>query len=368
MNIAEIHLFQHELPVRNGPYIMSQTTVHSLTTTLVKVVTDTGLTGWGETCPVGPTYAPSHSAGAYAALAAMAPDLIGVRADAPLILHRAMDGLLNGHSYAKAALDIAIYDLIGKHLGVSVADLLGGALTNRVPSYYAASVGAPDEVARIAAEKQAEGYPRLQIKLGGREVAEDIAVIKKVWEAVGPTMRLAVDGNRGWSTRDVIHLSQACRDIPFVLEQPCDTLEELAMIRPRIHHPLYVDEGGTDINTIIRILGEGLADGFGMKLTRIGGLQKMVTFRELCSARHVPHTCDDSWGGDIIAAACVHVGATVQPRLLEGVWLAQPYIENSYDEVSPVKIVDGHITVPEGPGLGVLPDESLFGSPVASYA
>ena len=57
----------------------------------------------------------------------------------------------------------------------------------------------------------------------------------------------------------------------------------------------------------------------------------------------------------------------MQPRLLEGVWLAQPYIEGHYDTVNPVRIVDGHIALPEGPGLGVLPDEALFGAPVASY-
>ena len=55
------------------------------------------------------------------------------------------------------------------------------------------------------------------------------------------------------------------------------------------------------------------------------------------------------------------------PRLLEGVWLAQPYIEGHYDPANPVKIVDGHITLPKGPGLGVNPDAALFGAPVASF-
>jgi L-alanine-DL-glutamate epimerase-like enolase superfamily enzyme len=93
----------------------------------------------------------------------------------------------------------------------------------------------------------------------------------------------------------------------------------------------------------------------------------MQTFRNICEARSLPHTCDDSWGGDIIAAACTHMGATVQPRLFEGTWLAQPYIEGHYDEANPVKIKDGHIALPKGFGLGVVPDEAQFGAPVASF-
>lgn len=81
----------------------------------------------------------------------------------------------------------------------------------------------------------------------------------------------------------------------------------------------------------------------------------------------MPHTCDDAWGGDIIAAACTHIGATVLPRLNEGVWLAQPYIERDYDPENGVAIKDRHIQLPSGPGLGVVPDESIFGAPVGSY-
>ena len=104
-----------------------------------------------------------------------------------------------------------------------------------------------------------------------------------------------------------------------------------------------------------------------MKVARIGGLHAMATFRDICEARSMPHTCDDAWGGDIIAAACTHIGATVQPRLCEGVWLAQPYIEGHFDPKNGLKIEGGYIKLPTGPGLGVVPDEAMFGSPVASF-
>lgn len=366
MKIAEIHIYQHDLPVKNGPYTMANAEVWALDTTLVKIVTDTGVVGWGETCPVGPTYAEAFAGGARAALLQMAPDLIGTGC-LPLILHRQMDALLNGHTYAKAALDIAVHDALGKHLGLSVADLLGGALTDRVPSYYATGVGAPDDIAKLAREKRDEGYPRLQIKVGGHPVEIDIETIRKVWETVGTTTRLAVDGNRGWNTRDALRVSRECGDIPFIMEQPCNSIDELRQIRPQIRHALYMDENSVDLATVVQAVGTGLVDGFGMKVTRIGGLHPMRSFRDICAARNLPHTCDDNWGGDIIAAACTHVGATVAPDRLEGVWIAGPYIDGHYDPENGVKVDGGHISVPQRPGLGVMPEETAFGAPIASF-
>jgi len=367
MKITSVEIFRHDLPVKNGPYKMANAEVWSLQTTLVKLTSDTGLTGWGETCPVSPTYAEAHAAGAQAALQQMAPALIGLDV-LPLPVNRAMHGALNGHNYAKAAIDIAIHDLLGRNLGVNVSTLLGGATTDRVPSYYALSVGDPDEIARLAADKHKEGYQRLQIKLGGRPVDCDIETIRKVWEKISGTgMQLAADGNRGWTTRDALRVSRECPDIPFVLEQPCNRIEDLEKIRPQIQHAVYMDENSTDLATVIRAAGTGLVDGFGMKVTRIGGLQQMAVFRDVCEAANLPHTCDDAWGGDIIAAACTHIAATVRPSLLEGVWLAEPMIEGSYTRTEGVRIRDGHVRLPQGTGLGVEPDESLFGSPIAAF-
>jgi L-alanine-DL-glutamate epimerase-like enolase superfamily enzyme len=180
-------------------------------------------------------------------------------------------------------------------------------------------------------------------------------------------MRLAVDGNRGWTTRDALRVSRECPEIPFIMEQPCNTVQDLEKIRPQVGHGIYMDENSVDLNTVISAAGTGLVDGFGMKVTRIGGLQNMRCFRDICEARNLPHTCDDSWGGDIIAAACTQIGATVKPSLCEGVWLAAPYIEGNYDPENGVQIQGGHIQRPTGPGLGVVPDENLFGAPVASF-
>ena len=366
MKIKEIHIYQHDLPVKGKPYKFARTVLTAMDTTIVEIMTDSGLTGFGETCPLGPTYQPHHAAGARAALTEIAPHLIG---ENPLQINKMnllMDELLAGHSYAKAAIDIALWDLAGKAHGVRTCDLLGGPLRERIPSYYAIGIDTPDEVARIAKEKQKEGFFRLQIKVGGRTVEGDIETIRKVGEVMQPGIRLAADANRGWTMRDAMLVSQACRDVSLVIEQPCATYAETASLRGRVCHPIYLDEVADSLSAVVQAIGDQTADGFGFKTTRVGGLSAMRSIRDICHAHGLPHTCDDAWGGDIIAAACLHIGATVAPHLLEGVWIAAPYIEQHYDPENGIRLKDGWIELPAGLGLGISPDQTQWGSPVFS--
>lgn len=366
MIIEEIHIYQVDLPLSGVTFTMSDGSYTSMDSTIVRIVTDTGVVGWGETCPVGSTYAPEHAGGARAALSQIATGLIGVDIMGPQQVRRVMDRQLNGHNYAKAAIDIAIHDAIGKQHGLRVCDMLGGAVTARVPSYYALSIGDPDEVAAEALEKFREGYPRLQIKVGGGSVDVNIETIRKVWEATSCT-RISVDANRALLARDVLRIDRECLDVPLVFEQPCNTVDEIASVRGQLHHAVYLDETTETLNDVLGALALRVCDGFGLKVTRLGGLAALATVRDICEERSMPHTCDDSWGGDIIAAACVHLGATVAPRLFEGSWIAAPYMDLHYDSTNPVVVDSGHIEVPTGPGLGINPDEGVFGAPVASF-
>jgi L-alanine-DL-glutamate epimerase-like enolase superfamily enzyme len=368
MRISEIHVYQKNLPVVGGPYTMSRVTLDSIDATIVKLVSENGLIGWGEVAPLGPVYQPQHALGARAAIAELAPNLIGRSALTPLLLRRQMDGLLNGHNYAKAAIDIAVMDLMGKHYGLRVCDLLGGAETERLPAYYAVGIGSPDEVSQIAADKVAEGYRRIQIKAGGRDVAIDIAVVKKTWEKINGKAQFVVDTNRGMNASEAMRLSLACRDIPFAFEQPCNTMEEIASIRPQIAHPIIIDENTECLSDVLRAISMRVCDGFGLKMTRLGGINAMATVRDVCAARSMPHTVEDSWGGDIVAAAVLHIGATVEPRLLEAVWTAGSYIEENYDPDNGIKVDAGHFDLPTGPGLGINPDENRIGELLGTFS
>lgn len=366
MRIERIHVHRALRPVVGGGYRLSRATVTTPDSTLVEVVTDDGRSGWGETCPLGAVYQPHHALGARAALAEIAPGLVGTPVDSPRAVARRMEDLLAGHGYAKAALDTAVLDLLGQQLGVPVSTLLGGALTDRVPSYYSVTVGEPADGARVAAEKVAAGYRRVQVKIGGRDLEHDVATVRRVGEAIRGRARLAVDANRAMTTAHAVAFDRACVDVPFVLEQPCDTIEEMASLRGRLTHPVSLDENTEDVGAVLRAIADGIADGFAFKVTRLGGPTRAALARDLCALRSVPHTVDDAWGGDVIAAACVHVAATVEPRLLEGTWIAHDWIDGHDDPEHPVVVSDGHIAVPTGPGLGVRPDRDRL-ELVATY-
>lgn len=367
MKITEIHVYQHKLPVCGSAYKSSVGAITFFDSTIVEIRTDSGLKGYGESCPHGPVYQEEHALGARAAIAQMAAALLGHDPLKTSLIHQLMNEHLMGHNYAKAAIDIALWDLQGKHYDVPVCDLLGGAVTDSVPSYYAVGLETPDEAVRIAVEKVRQGFRRLQLKFGGRDVQLDIETATKVWEKLRGKARLAADANRGWTSRDAIIFSTACRDIPLVLEQPCDSIQQINAIRQILSHPVYLDESTVSINAIVDVIGRGLCDGFGLKLTRLGGLTNMQTVRQICQARSLPHTCDDAWGGDIIAAACVHMGATVRPDLFEGTWIAAPFIEQHYDAAGGIRIKNGSLPLPEGRGLGIQPDLTLFGKPEMSW-
>ena len=94
----------------------------------------------------------------------------------------------------------------------------------------------------------------------------------------------------------------------------------------------------------------------------------MRTIRDLCRARRLRHTVDDAWGSDIIAAACVHMAATVDPDVHSATWIADAYIDGHLDRNGGVEVVDGWIAVPRGPGLGIDPDPDQLGDPVMTFS
>ena len=284
MKIKAIDIYQFGLKIPQSGYSYSGGHLTENTSVIVRLMSDAGHIGWGETCPLGSTYQAEFADGVIAALSLIAPHLIG-QDILPQQLMRQMDCHLMGHNYAKAAIDIASYDALGHKLSLPVSDLLGGAIRDRIPSYYAIGFTSPKEASRIAIDKQNQGFERLQIKAGGRDIETDIETVRTVWKAINPTMRIAVDANRGWTVGDALHFSQACHDIPVVMEQPCRTISETHNLKGRLNHPLYLDESIIDIATAMDAMGHGICDGFGMKMTRIGGISNFLTMRQICAAK-----------------------------------------------------------------------------------
>jgi L-alanine-DL-glutamate epimerase-like enolase superfamily enzyme len=367
MKITQVDVFAKRLPMASG-YNMSSSAVGDPDTTVVSLLTDSGLVGWGEICPTGPLPQVEHAGSIRADLDLLGPALIGADPRRIGLIHDALAATMDGGQGARSAIDIACWDLLGKFHNERVCDLLGGVRMDPVLTYHVVPIGTPQASAQLAEELQEEGHTKLQLKSGGRHVDEDIAAIHAVSRVIRSGVDLFVDCNRGWTVSEAIQVSGACRDLKLAIEQPCATYAECAAARPHLHHPLILDESATDLATIARAIATGVADGFGMKLTRIGGISGMRAVRDLCETFKTPTSCDDSWGGDIIAAACVHVGSTLQPHLSRGAWISDPYQAGHYDEAHGPRIVNGRIAVPPGPGLGITIPQDCFGSPIASFS
>src|SRR5215468_1949306 len=127
MRITEISVFRVELPLHEGSYKWSGgNTVSVFDSTIVAITTDTGQTGYGEICPLGPAYLPAYAAGARTGIATLAPQLIGQDPTALHVINRFMDQAMRGHPYVKSAIDVACWDILGQVSGLPIVTLLGG--------------------------------------------------------------------------------------------------------------------------------------------------------------------------------------------------------------------------------------------------
>lgn len=368
VTITELLLHRHELPTADGSYDMSISSVQTLVSYVVELRTDVGVVGFGEVCPLGPGYQPEFAGGAAAAIAELAPTVIGLDPTHTTLLNRKMDVALNGHNYAKSAIDVACWDLTGKLLDRSVADLLGGTEASSVPTYWGLMPDTVEATVAKAASLVDSGYRRLQLKTGGRPLADDIACMRALAAELPPTIKLLADANRGWTMRDALEFSIACKDVPLALEQPCRSLDEHRQLVGRTNHPVFLDESTVDVATVVSIAGQGIAQGFGMKLSRVGGLTKLRAVRDVCDAMQLPMTVDDTWGGDLVASAICQMGSTLDPALYEGSWISAPYTAENYPVRStPITVEAGRIRWPQGPGLGVEIDTSDWHPPVATF-
>src|SRR6476469_4187116 len=168
MHITRIAAWQVDLPLHEGSYKWSGgKSVTVFDSTVVMVETDTGLTGYGEVCPLGPAYLPAYAAGVRAGLKELAPKLIGEDPTQLGKLNRAMDAALKGHPYVKSAVDVACWDILGKQAGLPVCQLLGGRYGDDFRLYRAISQESTADMAVKVAGDRGEGYRRFQRKVGG---------------------------------------------------------------------------------------------------------------------------------------------------------------------------------------------------------
>ena len=360
MKITSITVYQASFPLEH-PYWLSggRLKFEVLDATLVKLETDEGLIGWGEGTPWGHTYVPAHGPGIRAGIETMAPFLLGLNPQKVLEVERAMDLSLPGHLYAKSPIDMACWDIAGQAAGLPIADLMGGG--SRTPAPIASSVGAKtvEETREVLARYRDRGYWVHSVKVGG-DVDQNIERIQDV-ETHRPTKeRILYDANRGFTRQQALRVMQATEQWKVMFEQPCETLDDIAAIRPLHSTPVSVDECLVTLQDATRVARDGIAEVFGIKLNRVGGLTKASRIRDIALAHGIDIFVMATGGSVLADTEALHLAATIPDDNMLGVWACQDMITAEIADGAGPRANNGHLHLPEQPGLGVHPQESTL--------
>ena len=366
MEISQINVFQVDLPLKEGCYNWSNgNSIEVFDSTIVEISTDTGLKGYAECCPLGSAYLPSFARGVRSGIEELSSHVMG---QDPLNLNkinRVMNAALKGHPYAKAPIDIACWDLLGKATGLPVYTLLGGAAQQEIVLYRAISQETPDIMARKIKGYVAEGYTKFQLKVGG-DANEDIERIIKTRAALKHSDLLVADANTGWTLHEAARVASAVVGLDVYLEQPCKTYEECLSIRRRTNLPFILDEVIDDVNMLTRAISDRAMDVINLKISKVGGLTQAKLIRDICISHGIAMTIEDTWGGDITTAAIAHLAYSTPSEFCFSATDFNSYGTVKLADGAPQRI-NGRMIAPNRPGLGVTPNLNLLGNPIASY-
>ena len=368
MKITSIDVFQVDLPYAGGTYRLSGGREYrSFDATIVRLQTDAGIDGWGESTPFGPNYIAAHARGVRAGIEEIAPHLLGRDPRRVDRINDVMDEALVGHAHAKTALDVACWDVFGKAVGMPVCDLLGGRTEVRMPVISSVHAGDPEDMRRRVGEYRARGNTAHSIKID-----EDPALSAARIEASMADRRAGefflVDANGGMTIETALRMLRLLPSgLDFVLEAPCATWRECVALRRRTDVSIMWDELASDDASIAQLIADDGAEGIGLKISKAGGLTSGRRQRDICIAAGLTVSVQETAGSDIAFAAIVHMAQTVPRRLLRCVLESRDMVSVTTAH-GDFPVIDGRVVAPESPGLGIEACRDVLGAPVATYS
>jgi L-alanine-DL-glutamate epimerase-like enolase superfamily enzyme len=323
------------------PFVIARGGSAEYPTVFVRITDDDGNEGWGEAAPS--AYYAETPATVIAALEKYAPVLEDVDPFAIEDIEAALVKALNGNPSTRAAISTALHDLAGKQLGVPVWKMWGLDPTKAPRSSYTIGITSDDELrTRVAEAKQ---YPILKIKLG---TDRDEQIIRIVREAA-PDKILRVDANTGWTTKRALKVIPilAKAGVEFVEQPlPAHDLRGLKFVRDRSELPIVADESCLVASDVPRLAG--VVDGVNLKLAKCGSLIEARRIIHVARANNLRVMC----GCMIESSLAITAAAQFAPMLDDADLDGGALLAN--DPFSGATIDAGVITLPTGPGLGVL--------------
>ena len=359
MKITSIEPIAVSLPMKK-PVQMAGETVARADNVLVRIEAENGAVGWGEAASA-PTMTGETVAGMMAAIELLIPVLRGRSAEDFAGAAAAMEARLYGNSGAKAAIDIALYDLVGRAAGRPVHALLGGKARRPMP--VLAVIGSTDVTAdlREAQERWAAGYRAFKIKVGLGAALADAERTRRICQALkrqGDCL-VSADANQGFGVDDALAYVGALGDCGLdFFEQPVEAhdLAGMARVAAASRVAIGADESIHSRDDIVRHCERNAAGGVSLKAIKLGGLGALLDASRLCARLGMKVNISCKTGESSVAsAAAAHVAATA-PAIDWGLTVTNPGLAEDV-AVVPLAVADGHVAAPEGPGLGIEIDE-----------
>jgi len=362
MRITRVRAYRQEQPFRRGGYRMGSSASAGFESLVVRLDTDEGIAAHGETSTINPVYADAFAAGARAGVAELAGVLLGVDPTQPGTVGALLDGALRGHPYVKSAVDMACWDAKAQAAGRPLWHELGARHGETVALYNVVIVAPRDEALELAGDLLAEGYRRIQVKVGSDPVV-DADRLAAVRDLVGPDVVLYADANGAFTTSAARRFLQATRDLDYVLEQPCRTFGECAALRGACDRPLVLDESIVSLDDLLRAARDGVADGVTLKLQRIGGVSRARLLRDVAVELGLDVTIEDAGGSSLATAAFVHLNLGTPERHRAHMVDFHRWVTVDHGTGLPAS-EHGEQRPPDGPGLGITVDLDPLGAPV----
>ena len=337
---------------------LAMATMTTQTLLVVRVTCSDGVVGVGEATTIGGlAYGDQSPEAMKSAIDAyVAPLLLGVDATRVGLAMQTLARHVQGNSFAKAAVEIALLDAQGRRLGLPVHALLGGALRDALPVLWTLASGdAGRDVDEALALIEARRHRVFKLKIGSRELAADLAHVAAIRAGLGDEVMLTVDVNQAWDEPTAVRGIAALEAIGVgLIEQPVARRNRRALRRlaVRFDVPIMADEAVHDAIDAFDLAAEGAADVYALKVSQAGGLWPTLRAAAVADAAGVGIYGGTLLEGSVGSIAAAHVFAAC-PHLAWGTELFGPLLLKDDIVVQRPEFKDFHLQVPQGPGLGM---------------
>lgn len=359
MHITAIESLVVDLPFVR-PFVVWRGAIASKQHVFVSITTDVGRTGWGEASPF-LYYAPETALDVHTFIRdALTPELLG-KDPRDLRLLMGQFAMFDGHLFAKAAVETALWDLLAQAANLPLFRLLGGAVRPSVPVTVVLHADDPVAMAGEAEEWIGRGFTSLKLKIGfGLEADE--AMVAAVRERVGPAPLIRVDAEERYTVKEALALGRRLERFAIeLISQPVprDDWEGMRALRESLAMPLLADEGIHSPADVMQAVRSRAADRINIKVLKSGGLLPSLEMAAISRANHLPVLIGSMIESGIGSLAAAHLAIT-----LPGVFsteLCGPLLFAHDALAHPLAIRDGAIWLDENaPGLGNAPDRALL--------